>query len=258
MDTGNEEAQSEGEETPSRAEPLPAAPSGAPPTQTDQIIAKAVQHIKAKRGGDLAAIILAGSAARDALTPHSDVDFMVLVKGTESSHELVRILDRIVEIRYQGAAQFEEQVRTSPRLPVILRKARVLFEFDAAGSQLLEQARARFRLGPPPLTIHEKIRIRTETLHWLGKAEDHQAHPALARHLFSIYLDECMNAFYRLRGFWPASPTECLRFIGQRDRALGDLLQEALTTADQTAQLDTGRRIADYLFKEIPAPARID
>jgi len=253
MGAENEEARSE-----------PIEPAGEPatreelPSQVDQIIAKALRYIKAKRGGDLAAIILAGSAARDSLTPHSDVDFMVLVKGTDSGHELVRILDRIVEIRYQGVASFEEQVHTSPRLPVILRKARVLFEYDGAGSQLLEQARARFRQGPPPLTIHEKIRIRTESLHWLGKAEDHQAHPALARHLFTIYLDECMNAFYQLRGFWPASPTESLRFISQRDRTLGDLLEQALTAPDLAGQLEAGRRVAEYLFKDVPSPARID
>jgi len=182
----------------------------------------------------------------------------VLVRGTGGGHELVRVLGRIVEIRYMGLASAEEQVRTSPRLPVILRKARVLFELEAAGSSLLEQARTRFRQGPPPLTLHERIRLRTESLHWLGKAMDHQTYPALARYLLSIYLDECMSAFYQFRGFWPASPTESLRFIGQRDPALGDLFQEALTASDLSAQLDAGRRIADHLFREVPAPARID
>ena len=270
MDDGNIAARSEGisaegssdetppVDTPVRAETVCSTQSEEPTAQTEQVIAKAVRYIKAKRGGDLAAIILAGSAAQNALTPHSDVDVVVLVRGTESGHELVRILDRTVEIRYMGLASAEEQVRTSPRLPIILRKARVLFEFEASGSSLLEQARTRFRQGPPHLTLHEKIRIRTESLHWLGKALDHQAQPALARYLFSTYLNECMSAFYQLRGFWPASPTESLRFIGQRDPALGDLLQHALSAANLPAQLEAGRRIADYLFTEIPSPARID
>ena len=230
----------------------------ASPPEIEQVLAKAVRYVKAKRGGDLAAIILAGSAARNALTPHSDVDLLVLVLGKDNSHELARVLGRIVDIRYLGVAVAEEQVQTSPRLPIILRKAQVLFDVDAAGARLLQQAHHRFRQGPPPLTIHEKIRLRATLLHWLGKAEDRQAEPAVARHLLSIFLDESMHAFYQLRGFWPASPSDHLRFIAQRDNALAALLQQALTAADPVGQSATARQIADYLFKDIPAPARID
>src|SRR2546422_8318445 len=77
-----------------------ASPQGDPPLPTDvapapakdesiaeatQVIAKAVRYVKAKRGGDLAAIILVGSAARDAMTSHSDVDLLVLVLGSDNS-----------------------------------------------------------------------------------------------------------------------------------------------------------------------------
>ncbi len=230
----------------------------APVPEIAQILAKAVRYVKAKRGGDLAAIILLGSAALDALLPHSDVDLLVLVLGKDHSHEIVRVLTRTIDIRYLGVSVADEQVQTSPRLPIILRKAQVLFELDAVGSQLLYTAHARFRQGPPPLTIHEKIRLRTDTLHWLGKAEDRQADSAVARHLLSIFLDESINAFYQLRGFWPASPVEHLRFIAQRDGALGDLLKQALSATDPADQLATARRIADHLFKDVPSPARID
>lgn len=236
----------------------PVQEQAASPPEIERILAKAVRYVRANRGGDLAAIILAGSAARDALMPHSDVDLLVLVLGKDNSHELVRVLTRNVDIRYLGVAVAEEQVQTSPRLPIILRKARVLFELEAAGSQLLQKAHARFRHGPPPLTIHEKIKLRAEVLHWLGKAEDRQAEPAVSRHLASIFLDESINAFYQLRGFWPASPVEHLRFIAQRDGTLGDLLRQALSATDLADQLATARRIADHLFKDIPSPARID
>lgn len=239
------------------AAPAPDA-SQETPSELDRVISKAIRYIKAKRGGDLAAIILTGSAARDALLPHSDIDFLVLVRGAENGSELIRFLDRIVEIRYLGLLSVDEQVRTSLRLPVMLRKARVLFEFEGAGTRVLEQMYARFRQGAPLPTIHEKIRLRTQALHWLGKADDPQAQPALARYLFSIYLDECIQAFYPLRGFWPASATESLRFIDQRDHVLGDLLQQALQASDLTSQLEIGRRIADHLFKDVPAPERAD
>lgn len=251
---------------PPPAESPTATPASEPVLQTDaapvpeleQIVAKAVRYVRAKRGGDLAAVILVGSAARDALMPHSDVDLLVLVLGKDNSHEVVRVLTRAVDIRYLGVSVAEEQVQTSPRLPIILRKARVLLELEAAGSQLLQKAHTRFRQGPPALTIHEKIRLRTEVLHWLGKAEDRQDESAAARHLVSIFLDESINAFYQLRGFWPASPVEHLRFISQRDGALGDLLRQALSATDLADQLATARRIADHLFKDIPSPARID
>src|SRR3989441_8683965 len=194
----------------------PAPPKDDSVSESAQIIAKAVRYVKAKRGGDLAAIVLAGSGARDAMRSHSDVDLLVLVLGSDNSHEVVRILSRIVEIRYLGASEAEEQLNTSPRLPIILRKARVLYELEAAGSQLLQEAHARFRQGPPSLTIHEKIRVRATVLHWLGKAEDQPAHPHLPRHLLSLLLDQAMSAFYHLRGFWPASPVAPLRFNCQR------------------------------------------
>src|SRR2546422_581010 len=146
---------------PTDAAPAPAKDESA--AETTQVIAKAVRYVKAKRGGDLAAIILAGSAARDAMTSHSDVDLLVLVLGADNSHELVRILSRIVEIRYLGASEAAEQLNTSPRLPISLR-----------------------------------------------------------------------------------------------NQVMGEFLQQAFTATDLTDQLATARRIADHLFKDIPAPARID
>jgi predicted nucleotidyltransferase len=240
-----------------RSHEHPAALSPAP-SELEQVLAKALRYIKAKRGGDLAAILLVGSATREALLPHSDINFMVLVRGSDSRHEVVRIQDRIVEIRYLGLATAEEQLKLSLRLPSTLRRARLLFEYEAEGSRFLEQAHARFRQGAPPLTVHEKIRLRADALHWLGKSEDHAQDPAMAQYLLSIFLDECINAFYDLRGFWPMSARESLRFITQRDPTLGDLLQQALSTPHLSDRLELSRRIADYLFKEIPAPARID
>jgi predicted nucleotidyltransferase len=229
-----------------------------PPPELEQVLPKAVRYIKAKRGGDLAAIFLVGSATRDALLPHSDVNLVVLVHGAENRHELVRILHRIVEIRYLGLPTAEEQLKSSLRLPATLRKAQILFEYEAEGAYFLDQAHARFRQGAPSLTLHEKIRLRHDALHWLGKAEDQVQQPALACYLFSIYLDECINAFHHLRGFWLTAPSESLRFVSQRDPALGDLLQQALGASELSVRFELGHRLADHLFRDIPTPARID
>src|SRR5438094_896585 len=122
----------------------------------------------------------------------------------------------------------------------------------------LEQAQSRFRQGSPSLTLHEKIRLRSDALHWLGKAEDHREQPGMAQYLFSIYLDECINAFYYLRGFWLPSAKESLPFIAQRDPALGDLLQQALAAPELPHRIDLGLRMAEPLFTELASPARID
>src|SRR5919106_6932604 len=76
----------------------------APPEQPPQIappgyedaLAAALKYVKAKRGGDLAGVILVGSGARRAITPHSDIDLIVLVKGPGDGHEIVRVADRLV------------------------------------------------------------------------------------------------------------------------------------------------------------------
>src|SRR5437868_15402970 len=75
---------------PDNVSPLPPPTGSIPPPsppELEQVTAKAVRYIKAKRGGDLAAILLTGSATRQALMPHSDVNLMVLVRGTEGRHE---------------------------------------------------------------------------------------------------------------------------------------------------------------------------
>src|SRR5207245_11315598 len=73
---------------PTDAAPVPAKDESA--AETTQVIAKAVRYVKAKRGGDLAAIILAGSAARAARTSHTDVDLVVVGLGTDNCHHRVR------------------------------------------------------------------------------------------------------------------------------------------------------------------------
>ena len=74
--------------------PVPEPPELPPtpePPGTDKIIEHALGHVRGKRGGDLVAVILTGSGARRALTAHSDLDFIVLVKGHDEGQEIIRI-----------------------------------------------------------------------------------------------------------------------------------------------------------------------
>ena len=77
----------------------PEQPPSIEPPGFEQILASALSYIRGKRGGDLVAVILVGSGARRALTPHSDLDLIALVKGQDEGQEIIRVADRFVEIR---------------------------------------------------------------------------------------------------------------------------------------------------------------
>jgi hypothetical protein len=239
-------------------EPPELPPSPEPPG-TDKIIAHALGHVRGKRGGDLEAVLLVGSGARRALTAHSDLDFIALVKGEDEGQDTLRIADRQVDIRYWSAQAVEEDLSQSLRLPPLLRKARVLFEHDAVGTKLIDQAQQRFRKGPPQAGMHEKIRLKADCLHWLGKAEDLLGgQPATAEYLLAIFFEELLQAFFRIRGLWLTAPVDMMRFAASRDSSFGDLLERFQGASTTAARLDAGRQLAQQLFKDIPNPQRVD
>jgi predicted nucleotidyltransferase len=241
--------------------PVPEPPELPPtpePPGTDKIIEHALGHVRGKRGGDLLAVLLAGSGARRALTAHSDLDFIVLVKGHDEGQDMLRIADRLVDIRYWSAQAVEEELSRSPRLPPLLRKARVLFEHDAVGTMLIDKAQQRFRQGPPQAGMHEKIRLKAACLHWLGKAEDIMNQPATAEYLLATFFEELLQAFFRIRGLWLTTPVDMMRFAASRDGAFGDLLDRFQGAPTTAARLDVARQLAQQLFKDIPNPQRVD
>ena len=237
-----------------------------PPEQPDpivepgyeELVAIALRHVRGRRGGDLVSVILVGSSVRRAITTHSDIDLIALVKGQADGHEIVRTADRLADIRYRGYREVEEDLPYSPRLPALLRKARILFDHESLGAKLLERANQRFRQGPPPVSTNEQIRMKAECFHWLGKARDLADRPATAQYLLSMFFDDAINAFFRLRGFWLTAPVDSLKFIASREATLGDLAGRFLTATTLAERLNVGRDLADLLFKGVPNPARID
>lgn len=228
------------------------------PPGFEALLEKAVSYVKAKRGGDLVAVILVGSGTRRSLTPHSDLDLIVLIKGQDEGQEIVRISDRLIDIRYRGHQGVEQELAEAPRLPPLLRKGRVLFEHESSGTHVLEKAHQRFRQGPPPATLNEKIHMKTECLHWLGKAEDLANQPATAQYLLGIFLEDLLQASFRIRRLWLTSPADMLRFIASRDRAVGELLDRFILETNLQARFGVARQLADLVFKEIPNPPRVD
>jgi predicted nucleotidyltransferase len=241
--------------------PVPESPPPAKPIEPpalDDIVDLALRHVRGKRGGDLVAVLLVGSGARRGLTPHSDLDLIALVKSGPEGDEIVRIADRQIDIRYRELKSVEEELPSTPRLPGLLRKARVLFEHDGAGGQLVEKAQERFRQGVPPAGVNERLKLKAESLHWLGKAEDLRDDPATAQYLMNHFLESFLHAFSRIRGFWPTAPAETLRFVKSRDAALGALLDQFLNAPTLESRLAMGRQMADAVFHDVPNPARID
>jgi predicted nucleotidyltransferase len=224
----------------------------------EEIVGLALRHAKGRRGGDLVSVLLVGSGARRAVTLHSDVDLIVLVKGQADGHEIVRVADRMADIRYWGHKEVEDELAYSPRLPSLLRKARILHDHDAIGAKLIERAGHRFRQGPPPANMNEQIRLKAECFHWLGKAQDLADKPASAQYLLMNFFEDFANAFFRLRGLWLTAPIDVPRFISSRDAALGELVGQFLTATTLPERLNCGRDMANLLFKDVPNPARID
>ncbi len=250
-----EELQAELLEIPEEA-PGPPAPPEQP--SLEAILQIAVRYVRGKRGGDLVAVILVGSGARRALTAHSDLDLIAVVKGQDEGEETVRIAERVVEIRYRAQKNMEQDLAHSPRLPPLLRKGRILFELEGAGTRLVERANQRFRQGPPLPSMHEKIRLKAECLHWLGKAEDLSHQPAVAQYLLGIFFEEVLQAFFRLRGYWLTAPADMLRFVATRDRAIGDAAERVLTAPLLADRIAAGQQLAGWVFQDVPNPQRID
>jgi len=233
----------------------PASPAS--PSQ-EELIAAALRYVRGKRGGDLVAVILVGSGARRALTPHSDLDLIALITGQDEGEETFRVADREVEVRYRGYKAVEQEIMHVPRLPPLLRKGRVLFEIEGAGAKLVERANQRFRQGPPAASLNEKIRLKVGCFHWLGKAEDLQHQPATAQYLLGLFVEDLVQAFFRLRGFWLTAPADVLRFIASRDSQVGELLDRFLTAPTFSERIALGRQVAAQVFKDVPSPPRVD
>ena len=228
------------------------------PPGTDRIIAEALTYIRGKRGADLVSIILVGSGARRSLTPHSDLNFIALVKGQDEGEEIVRVADRSIDIRYRSHKAVEQEMPHVSRLPPLLRKGRVLFDHDMIGAKLVEKAAQRFRQGPKPASMNERIRLKADCLHRLGKAQDMLHQPATALYLFGIFLDHLLNSFFRLRGFWLTSPVDVLRFVMTRDAAVGELFDRTMSAPTLAERLALGQELTHLIFRDIPNPPRVD
>ena len=236
----------------------PEMPPAVTPPGYDDALAVAVKYVRAKRGGDLVGIILVGSGARRAVTAHSDIDLIVLVKGPADGQEMLRVADRLVDIRYGEHKTVSEDVEYSPRLAPLLRKGRILYDYEDIAAQLVAKAAQRFRQGPPAANLHERIRLKADCLHWLGKVEDLREKPGTAQYLLHIFFQDCLAAFFRIRGLWLTAPVDTLRFLASRDPALADLAGQFLSAATLHERLTCGRRFADALFRDIPLPPRVD
>jgi hypothetical protein len=228
------------------------------PPGMDRILAEALSYIRGKRGADLVSIILVGSGARRCLTPHSDLNFIALVKGEDEGEEIVRVADRSIDIRYRSHKAVEQEMPHVSRLPPLLRKGRVLFDHEMIGAKLVEKAAQRFRQGPKPASMNERIRLKADCFHRLGKAQDMLHQPAAAQYLFGIFLDHILNSFFRLRGFWLTSPADLVRFIMTRDAAVGELFDRALSAPTLAERLALGQELTQLIFKDTPNPARVD
>ncbi|MBQ27434.1 MAG: hypothetical protein CMH81_04750 [Nitrospiraceae bacterium] len=226
--------------------------------ELNELLPIALRHIKAKRGGDLLGIIMP-AAAYDARSKRRGKHFiLVIIKGEEQSAQWIRVKRQLIDISYRGQKGLEEELQTSLHLPSFLRKARVLFERDGIASKILDVATRRFRQGPPYPSVNEKISLKAECYHWLGKMQEATDHPDRARYLLPTFLDQVVFSWFRLRGLWHVSAAEELQFILVRDKLFGQGLRDVLNENDTGKQIEMAKRLATYVLKDVPWPVRID
>ncbi len=236
----------------------PDQPEAPAPPGYEASLEIALKHVKGRRGGDLVGVLLVGSGARRSITPHSDIDLIALVKGRADSREMLRVGERLADIRYRGHKELEEELAYSLRLAPLLRKGRPLYDHDGIAARLIDKAHQRFRQGPPPLSMNERIRLKADCLHWLDKAQDLADKPGTAQYLLTLFYDDSVMAFFQLRGLWLTAPADVHRFMFSREPALADAAAQFLNATTLSDRLTFGRKFADLLFKDVPNPARID
>ena len=73
-----------------------------------------------------------------------------------------------------------------------------------------------------------------------------------------MFVEDLLQAFFRLRGFWLTSPADMLRFVASRDAAVGELLDRFLTAPGLSERLTLGRQLVTQIFKDVPNPPRVD
>ena len=226
--------------------------------ELNEILPIAIRHVKAKRGGDMLGIIMPAVDPDARSRRKGKLSLLVIVKGEERDAQWIRVKRHMIQIFYRGQKEFEEELPTSLSLPPLLRKARVLFERDGVASKICDMTAKRFRQGPPYPSINEKIHLKAECYHWLGKIQEATDHPDRARHILPAFIDQIVVSWFRLRGLWHVSVSEELQFILARDKATGEGLRDIWNENDIRKQIELAQRIAAHVLRDVPWPARID
>ncbi len=241
--------------------PEPSLPSWIAEEVSDElteIFPIAMRYVKAKRGGDMLGIILPTLDPDTRSRRKGKLSLLVIIKGEERNAQWIRVKRHMIQIFYRGQKGFEEEVQTSLSLPPLLRKARVLFERDGVASKICDMTAKRFRQGPPSPSINEKIHLKAECYHWLGKIQEATDHPDRARYILPAFIDQIVVSWFCLRGLWHVSASSELQFILSRDKATGEGLGDIWKENDIRKQIELAQQIAAHVLKDVPWPARID
>ncbi|MDR4472723.1 MAG: hypothetical protein MRJ92_08780 [Nitrospira sp.] len=172
----------------------------------------------------------------------------MLVEGPADAQEMIRVGDRLVDIRYSGTKRRDHLFDPSG---TIAPEGTVLYDHDDIAAQLIAKAAQRFRQGPPAAGIHERIRLKAECLHWLGKVEDLRDRPQQPNISCNCSLKNCVSAFFRLRGLWFTAPVDTLRsrLTTRHQKVAGGFWRRAHdATSPSVAALPTP------VLPEIPSP----
>ncbi len=226
--------------------------------ELNDILPILLRHVKGKRGGDLLGLMMPVIDFDHNSKRRGKLVVFAIIKGEEQDLEWVRIKRRLLEISYRNQKSIEDDLTNSLSMAPFLRKAKVLFERDGISSKICEMAGKRFKQGPPHTSINERIMLKAECYHWVGKMQELTDSPDRAKFVLPSFVEQLIVAWFRLRGLWYVSSSEEFQFIFSRDRVFAEGLRDIWNEEDLKEQLELLQRLASHVLKDIPWPARID
>lgn len=227
-----------------------------------QALATILAELQAR--DDVAAILFFGSVQRGTARHGSDLDLLVVTRGTERWAECRWVDDVEVQLQFGPAHIWRMRVEQGQAV-VINAFATGELRLDRSGGEAPEikrLAEAAYALGPRALTDDQIHRERFDLTNMLRDLEDLPEGSVEARMLSWQLVIECLRAWCAFGRVWSEKkPMALMRNVRARDASLAGLVEEfsrsglsrdAIAVAD--AALDVvGGRI--FEFSTVPKPA---
>jgi len=194
------------------------------------------------------AILLHGSRAVGKERPHSDWDIIMFFKETLPEKKAYREEIAKEDIEWKACIVPMKNDNIIDIVGTRLQFAKILWENDDTGTQLLNRAHEEYKKGPC-LSEDDVRRYRQFIEHKLGGMKDDVDTPYMFLRHLDVFFHRAVNWYFEIvhneypKAFYLAIPD-----IEKRDPAYHKLLMELVGNASPTEKIGTGQYIISFLF----------